>query len=76
MACKVVGKQVGKFTDRQTGELIEFAKLFVTYPSDGVEGEVAEECKLKPATIAEVSIGDDVRLERNQYGRVIAVDLV
>ena len=76
LPCVVVGKKTGSFNDRKTGELIEYGRLYVTYPYESVEGVMAEECRLKPATIAGVEVGDKVRLERNQYGKVIFVEAV
>lgn len=76
MACQVVGKKSGTFTDKKTGEVVEFGKLYVTYPDSTVEGLSCEAVSLKPEMIKGLSVGDNVRLNRNQYGRVIEVELV
>lgn len=76
MACKVVGFKSGEFNDRRTGELIEFGKMYVTYPDTSVTGECCESISIKPDMLVGLSVGDEIRLDRNQYGKVISFDIV
>jgi len=76
MIYSVLGKKTGNFTDKKTGENITFAKLYVTFPDDTVEGECVEAVSVNPDRAKEISVGDKVRFDRNQYGKVICVELV
>lgn len=76
MAYQVVGKKSGTFTDRKTGEVVEFGKLYVNYPELNVEGLSCEAVSLKPDALQNIKVGEQVRLDRNQYGKVISVEVV
>lgn len=80
MAMNVIGKRVGSFTDKKTGEVITFGKIFVVYPADesmkGTEGDIAEAISLKPEMVAQIPVGSDIELYYNKYGRVNDFDIV
>lgn len=76
MAYEVVGKKAGTFTDRKTGEVVEFGRLYVNYPDTTVEGLACEAVSIKPDMLKGISVGDSVRFDRNQYGKVISVEPV
>lgn len=72
MAVKVIGKRIGSFTDKKTGELIQFGKVFVTYPDStmqGLMGEVAESISMKPELVQEVPVGSEITVIYNKYGK-------
>lgn len=79
----VIGKRLGTFTDKKTGEVVSYGRLYVTYPFDlvggklpeGCEGEKAEELKVPVEALDSVEIGDMVQPVYNRYGRVEAVDV-
>lgn len=79
MAVKVIGKRVSSFTDRKTGEVISFAKLFVTYPAPedmkGAFGDVAEAISVKPELAEKVPLDAEIELYYNKYGKVHAFDM-
>ncbi len=73
MAVKVVGKRIGEFTDRKTGELIKFGKVFVEYADDkmkGLKGLCAESISVKPDLCEEIPVGQNIQLFYNRYGKV------
>lgn len=73
MAMKVIGKRFGSFTDKQTGSVVNFGKLYVTYEDStvsGVQGTIAEAISVKPDVLQEIPIGSDVTLIYNKYGKV------
>jgi len=75
MTYTVLGKKSGSFTDKGTGEKVDYGKLYVAYNDDSVEGQVAECLSVKPERLTEISIGDSLHIDRNQYGKVICVEL-
>lgn len=79
MAVKVIGKRVSSFTDRKTGEVISFAKLFVTYPAPedmkGASGDVAEAISVKPELAEKAPLNAEIELYYNKYGKVHAFDM-
>lgn len=77
---KVVGK-----TDLRSGEFEgrkwAHRKLYVVHPDgqiNGLEGEVAEALKIPEnvSTLSDVSIGRNIDVEFNRYGKVSAIRLV
>lgn len=77
----VIGKRLGTFKDKDTGEIVSYGRLYVTYPfdlvdgkvPDGCEGQRVEEVKAPVDALADVQIGDTVEPVYNKYGRVQAV---
>lgn len=80
MAMNVIGKRVGTFTDKKTGEVITFGKIFVVYPADesmkGAQGEIAEAISVKPEMAAQIPVGSNVELLYNKYGKVNDFNIV
>ncbi|MDU6305535.1 MAG: hypothetical protein E6579_02595 [Clostridium sp.] len=80
MAMKVAGTRVSSFTDKKTGEVITFARLFVIRPADenekGVKGEVAEAIKVKPELAAQAPVGAEIQPYYDKYGNIHAFDIV
>lgn len=77
---KVIGFKKSSFTSDKD-EVINFGRLYVTYPPSptekGVTGMLCEEVKLSPELIPNgLKVGDDVRLNRNAKGRVESVEVV
>ncbi|WP_101696665.1 hypothetical protein [Clostridium minihomine] len=79
MAVKVIGKRISSFTDKKTGEVITFGKIFVVYPAGedmkGAEGEIAEAISVKPELASQIPIDSEIELYYNKYGKVHAFDL-
>lgn len=72
MAVKVIGKRIGNFVDRKTGEAISFGKIFVTYPDStmqGLMGEIAEAISMKPELVQEIPVGSEITVIYNKYGK-------
>jgi len=72
MAVKVVGKRVGAFTDKKTGELVKFGKVFVTYADEkmeGLEGICAEAISMRPELVENVPVGKEITIIYNRYGK-------
>lgn len=73
MAMKVIGKRTSTFTDKKSGEVITFGKLYVTYKDStvsGVIGEIAEAISVRPEILEEIPVGSEVTLIYNRYGKV------
>ncbi len=73
MAMKVIGKRISTFTDKKSGEVINFGKLYVTYKDStvsGVIGEIAEAISVRPEILQEIPVGSEVTLIYNRYGKV------
>jgi hypothetical protein len=71
----VVGIKVGKFTDKHTGEVIQFGKVFTEFEDSsdkGLVGVAVEVLSCKPDIINEsgINIGDVVIPLYNRYGKV------
>lgn len=75
MKYKVLGKRIGSFNDPVTGNVINFGRLFVSYQDPDVEGMATEAVKVSPQLLTNIKVGDTVRLDRNNKGRVLAVEL-
>lgn len=76
MAVKVVGKRVGSFNDKQTGQAVNFGKIYVTYEDaemSGLTGLVAEAISVKPEIAQEIPVNSFVTLVYNRYGKVESV---
>lgn len=72
MAVKVIGKRIASFTDKKTGEVVMFGKVFVAYPDStmqGLVGEVAESISMKPELVQEISVGSEITVIYNKYGK-------
>lgn len=73
MAMKVIGKRISEFTDKATGNKVEFGKLYVNYQDSsvtGVQGTIAESISVRPELLTEIPVGSEVTLIYNRYGKV------
>lgn len=70
MLATVVGKRLGRFKSKEDGREIEFARLYITYENDRVQGMAAEEVKISPAMLDGLEPGMMVDIIYNRYGRV------
>lgn len=73
MAVKVVGKRVSEFTDKKSGELVKFGKVYVTYQDEsvkGVTGIIAEAISMRPELVEKVQVGQEINLVYNKYGKI------
>ncbi len=73
MAMKVIGKRIGTFKDKSTGNNITFGKLYVEYEDSsvtGVIGKIAEAISVRPEILQEISVGSEITLINNKYGTV------
>lgn len=73
MAMKVIGKRFGSFKDKQTGNEVNFGKLYVTYEDStvsGVQGTIAEAVSVRPELLEEIPVGSEVTLIYNRYGKI------
>lgn len=77
----VIGLRKGSFTDKKTGELVSYGRIYVTYPfespdgklPDGCMGQKAEELKVPVDALEGVQVGDIIEPVYNRYGRVDSV---
>lgn len=76
---KVVGKKTGSFTNDK-GELISFGQLHCLSDFEdsnfNVEGQEVIVVKLKPDEVASISLGSEIEVVYNRYGRVQRVDVL
>lgn len=75
----VVGMSYGSFEDKQTGNGVFYAQLFVTAPFKAAKAGSDYHTKgdkcfvmkcVSPDVFANVEVGDEVQLFFNQYGKV------
>lgn len=82
MKVRIVGKKKTQFTDRQTGELKQFATLFYTHiaPLDTdvrkSEGLYAESVSIPFKTYDDVPIDSDAVFDFDQKGKLQDFELV
>lgn len=77
---KVIGFSERSFTAKDTGALIEGMNIFVTYENYRTTGcacdrffitrQRLDECDYSP------SLGDDIELQYNRYGKIIGIRLI
>ena len=79
----VIGLRNGSFTDKKTGEVVSYGRIYVTYPfespdgklPDGCQGEKCEELRVPVDALSGVKVGDMIEPVYNKYGRVQAVEV-
>ena len=85
MKMLVVGKSSGSFSDRQTGQEVKYARLFVTHDfpknrdgnvPENSFGTMAETVKIPYDLVGTVGVGDTVVPVYNQYGKVEDVEVI
>lgn len=72
MAVKVIGKRIGEFTDKATGQKVAFGKVFVTGTDSsmqGLEGMYAEAISMRPELVKEIPVGKEITVIYNKYGK-------
>lgn len=75
----VVGVQRGTFTDRQTGQVINYAKMHAMlygFEKDGLIGTAVEKVSIPVSLVDKIDIGQYYMLVYNRYGRVSDIQLV
>lgn len=79
MKVKIVGKKIGEFTDRKTGEYISFGKMsFISpFPLDakGCEGMQATEISVKPDVLRNIPVPTGAELDFSQKGQLVGITL-
>lgn len=74
----VIGLRNGSFTDKKTGEVVSYGRIYVTYPfespdgklPEGCQGEKCEELHVPVDALSGVKVGDVIEPVYNKYGRV------
>lgn len=76
---KLIGFFTGSFTDQKTGQIIDYAKVYVSDPIEkGGFGEQTVAYKARPAALAgltQASIGKSVNVLFDQYQKVCMVQI-
>lgn len=76
---KLIGYYEGSFNDKVTGKEIKFAKLYVNYVQNGVNGQKCEEIKCNIALVPElkkINFGSDVEVMYDKYGRAQSLSVI
>ena len=76
---KVVGYLSDTFTDRTTGQVIEFHHLYCLFPRSNAVGSGAECVKISTRDnniFNGLNLGDYVELRYNKYGKCCGFDIV
>ncbi len=79
----VIGAMRGTFKDRDTGKQISYAKVYVTYPFDKIDGVLPDGCvgqkcealSVPVECVGNVHVGDDILPIYNRYGRVQDIEI-
>lgn len=72
----VLGKKLGSFKDKETGKVIEYGKVFVISDDTGdedLDGQACEALTIKPSMIDDFSVGDNIKLSYNKWGKVDSI---
>lgn len=80
----VIGVRNGSFTDKKTGKVVSYGRIYVTYPfespdgklPEGCQGEKCEELRVPVDALYGVKVGDTIEPVYNKYGRVQAVEVM
>lgn len=80
----VIGLRNGKFTDKNSGEVVSYGRIYVTHPFDSQDGKFPEGCQGIQCEELKVSVdaldglkaGDEIVPVYNRYGRVQSVEVV
>lgn len=80
MKVQIIGKKSGSFTDKDTGEVINFGKIHAignfSLDDSGCEGQQCLIISCKPAVIKSIPIPCTADLEFNQYGRLAGIEII
>lgn len=80
MKVEVIGKKSGTFTDKETGQVIEYGKLHCigefALNDSGSEGRSCLILNCKPSYLASIPVPCTANIEFNQYGRLSAVEVL
>ena len=79
MLFRFVGIEKVDYTSRNTGDRVRGTNLYVHYPSEdrpGLQGERCDKLYVKEAIdCSSLSVGDDIEVYYNRYGKVDMVHL-
>ena len=80
MKVEVIGKKSGSFTDKGTGELVQYGKLHCIGSFDvSDDGAVGKQCMIiscPPRSLEDVPVPCIADVQFNQFGRLSAIDVV
>ncbi len=82
MKCEVLGKKYVKFVEQETGELKEFAKVFVSHrlPADNqattFEGQGCSEVSIPLEAYAEIPVGSKVLLDFDANKKLLEIEVL
>lgn len=82
MKCEVLGKKYIKFTEEGTGEVKEFAKLFVSHrlPADNqattFEGQGCSEVSVPLEAYSEIPVGSKVLLDFDANKKLLEIEVL
>jgi len=79
MLFRIVGIEKVDYTSKNTGDRVRGTNLYVHYPSEdrpGLQGERCDKLYVKEAIdCSSLSVGDDIEVYYNRYGKVDMVHL-
>lgn len=79
MKVEVIGKKSGTFTDKDTGQVIEYGKLHCIgdfgLNDSGSYGRCCLILSCKPSYLDSIPVPCTAKLEFNQYGRLSGVEV-
>ena len=80
MKVQVVGKKVGSFTKKETGEIINYGKLHCVGNFDlsdsGAEGQQCMIISCSPKYLDDIPVPCTADVQFNQYGRFAGFDII
>ena len=80
MKVEIIGKRLGSFTDKKTGELVRFGKMSCIAPfsldNKDCEGQQALEVSVRPDVLCNIPIDSQAELDFNQNGSLIGINLL
>ena len=79
MKVEIIGKKSGTFTDKDTGQVVEYGKLHCIGDfgcnDSGSEGRCCLILSCKPSYLSDIPVPCMANLEFNQYGRLSGVEV-
>lgn len=79
----LVGKSCNSFTDKDTGELIEYGKIYLVtnFPknlsdSEKFDGFKCIEVKCRPADCSALIVGDRLVIDVDKNNRAVSIDVI
>lgn len=75
MKCQLVGIKEVDYLSKKTGKQVTGKNLYVLYEAENVRGQVATDFYVNSEFVFDgISIGDDILVYFNQYGRVDEIE--